>query len=148
MIIDGMLLLDSSSSLTGGTTASANVIDLLNARDIGLGDGPDLDLWVQVMTTFLSTNAATLGVAFQGSTDNSNWDTYAQTATLALADLTAGKNIFNVKVPAKRDGQSMPRYLRLNYTIANHLTVGTVSAGILLDRQANKDYPSGFTVAN
>jgi hypothetical protein len=45
MIIDGLLVFDSNLALTS-TQTSTNVIDLVNARDVGVGDAPAMKLTV------------------------------------------------------------------------------------------------------
>jgi hypothetical protein len=152
MIQDAFLLLDPNNTAVTVTAPSTNVIDLFNARDIGVGDDPAIEIAVIALTTFLSAGATTLVVAWQGSTDNSTWTTMVQTDTIGKADITAGTYIFSCDVPRLRPAQAFPRYHRLNYTVATGpFTAGTVWAGLVLDSQFNTPrwgYPPGIVIAN
>jgi hypothetical protein len=77
MYMDGLLLFDTNVAITS-TAVSTNVIDLLNARDMGVGDDPALDVVIQVTSALLSAGASTLTVQFQGSTDNTTYTVYGQ----------------------------------------------------------------------
>lgn len=150
MILDGALLFDSVSAITAasGTQASANVLDLLNARDMGIGDNPSLKLLVQVGTAF--AGGTSLAAKLQGSTDNVTYtDMPVATPTaLTLGALTAGARILDVDLPRPSSGQSMPRYLRMLYTTVGTHSAGTVTSGIVLDRQDQVSYPAGINISN
>lgn len=154
MIIDGLLLFDSAHQISASATteASTNVIDLLNARDMGIGDDPSLKVLVQVITAFATTNSATFtSVALQGSTDNSTFTTMLASLPAALTPgtLVAGARLFDVDVPRPVPGQSLPRYLRLLYTIATGIfSAGSVTAALVLDRQDQVSYPAGINIQN
>src|SRR5262245_10481611 len=134
MILDSQLLFDSASAITGATGgASTNVVDLVNARDMGVGDaeGKTPKTMILATTTFLTTDAATLNVQVQGSTDNNTYTTYAESRALAAAVLTAGKYLLPIDMPRPAPGAALPRYIRLNYAIATgHFTVGAVTAAL------------------
>jgi hypothetical protein len=87
MILDGTLMFDNPSSLAigAGTQASANVIDLVNPRNLAVGTEA-LDILAQVTTTFTSGGAGTLAYSVQGSIDNSAWTTMVTSPTYALAN--------------------------------------------------------------
>lgn len=178
MILDGYLNFDTNVSLAiaAGSQVSTNVIDLgINsgiptsangggARDIGIGDDPALKLLVLVTTTFTSAGAATLAVALQGAVDNGSgapaaFSTWWTSPAYALATLNAGSQLLDMDMPRPPDGIAVPRYLRLNYTVAAAtVTAGNVSAYLVLDRidqmyQSTDNsiiggYPAGVTVAN
>lgn len=150
MILDGALMFDNPSSLAiaAGTQASANVLDLVNARNLGIADN-DMKLFVQITTTFTSGGAGTLAYAFQGSVDNSAWTTMMSSPTFALASLVAGQQIGSDSIPDVVFGQANPRYLRLLWTVGTAtMTAGAVTAGLLLDRQRNYQYAPGITITN
>lgn len=150
MLLDNNLLLDSAHAITA-TAASTNVVDLVNARDIGAGPdyGAVPKLMVLVTTSFASTNAGTLTVQFQGSTDNTTWSTYAATRAMTAGELVAGNRLFDIDVPRPGPGDALPRYLRLNHVVANAFTGGAVTSAIVLGRQDSVPaYPAGVTVAN
>lgn len=148
MIIDGLLLLSSAQNLTTGTEVSTNVIDLLNARDMGIGDDPALKIACFVTTAFSSTDSATLTVQAQGSTDNSTYTTYAESRAFSAADLTIGAKLFPIDWP-HRSVTALPRYLRLAYAISTlHFTPGALTSMLVLDRQDATQYPPGIGITN
>ncbi len=150
MIIDKLLLFSTAQAITTATAVSDNIIDLQNARDIGVGDNPAMKLFCYVTTAFATTDAGTLQVAIQGSTDASTWTTYALTNATAwtVGTLIAGAHLFDIDVPRPPPGASLPRYRRLNYVVVNHFTGGALTAGLVLDRNDIISYPSGYTVSN
>lgn len=148
MIIDGLLLFSTAQNLTTGTEVSTNVIDLLNARDMGVGDSPALKIAMFVSTAFTTTDSATLTVQAQGSTDNSTFTIYAQSRAFSAADLTAGAKLFPIDWPV-RSVTATPRYLRLAYVLGSlHFTPGAVTSMLVLDRQDADQYPAGVTISN
>ena len=73
MIIDGLLLFSSAQNITTGTAqVSTNIIDLLNARDMGIGNLYPLKIAVFVSTAFTSTDAGTLVISAQAASRLSN----------------------------------------------------------------------------
>jgi hypothetical protein len=146
MIIDGLLLFSSAQAITA-TAASTNVLDMVNARDMGAAD-PEIQVAIFVGTAFSTTNAGTLTIALQGSTDNSTFTTYAQSRAYTAADMPAGAKLLPIELPAKSTQDALPRYYRLNYTVANAFTAGTLTAMLVLDRQDRYDYPAGINITN
>lgn len=148
MILDKNLLFSSSQAITA-SAASTDVIDLGVLEDLGIGDDPSLEILILVTEAFTAAGAATLVTSFQGSIDNSAWTDMAMTAAIGKASLTAGAEVARWSLPSLVAGQSMPRYLRINYTVATGpMTAGKITAGILLDRQQNVAYPPGIAIAN
>ncbi len=153
MIIDNNLIFDSANAITT-TRDSTNIIDLSIARDIG--DGENIELIVQVDTSFTSTaTTTTLTTVFAVSTDNSTYPTAASSDAITAANLTAGTEVLNIHVPMRRlvravasGGDAKPRYLKLIYTASATFSAGKMTAWIGGGRQTNTAYPSGFTVAN
>lgn len=165
MILDGALQFTGTAGTAGspdspttGTQQSTNVIDLVNARDLGIGDDPALKLLIQISTAF--ANGTSLEVQLQGAPDNGSgspgsYTTMWDSAAIAEADLTAGRYIANIDLPriwlptpTGSSKQALPRFLRLQY-----ITVGTHNAGglvgyIVLDRQDQVAYPPGIVIAN
>ena len=157
MIIDGELQFTgaaggvNSDSPTTGTQNSTNIIDLVNARDMGIGDDPALEVLATVTTAF--AGGTSLQLEFQGAPDNGSgapgtYTTYASGPVIALVDLTVGATLLDITVPRKAFGAALPRFLRLR-----SVTVGTHSGGayygaIVLDRQDYVNYPAGITIAN
>ena len=148
MLLDALAQFDSGSSLAiaAGSQASANTLDLLNARDLGIDSGyMPMKVLVNTGAAFASGGAGTLQVSFQGSTDNTTWTTYAQTRPYAIAELTAGSPLGNFDLPRPGDSTPAPRYLRLNYTVGGAtMTAGTVSAFLSFDRYDHIAYPKAY----
>ena len=141
--------------VTGAGTASL-VINLQVAEDMGIGDGeavPKLAIYAGTSVTSAS-NSATINLQFQGSTDSSNWTTYAETGALTTASFASGASIFPIDVPKRPPGVALPQYYRLNMQWAGNgtasISAGTILAGIVLQRSDSVDtlglYPSGFSV--
>ena len=166
MILDGLLQFTGTAGAvplsatvgvdlpTTGTQQSTNVIDLANARDLGIGDDPALKLLIQIMATF--TVGTSLQVQLQGSVDNSTYTTMWDSGAILEASLVAGRYISNIDLPRvilatptnPSAAQALPRYLRLQYvTVGTHST-GALFGTIVLDREDQISYPAGITVAN
>lgn len=153
MILDKLLEFDATGTAITVTAASTNVVDLGVARDMGAGDDPSLVIFFTAITALLSAGATTLTVDVQGSTDNSSWTSMVSTGAIGKASFTAGAKI-SLDVPRLIPGQSKPRYLRLNYTVATGpFTGGTIAAYMVLDDHLNTGlnnygYAPGVTVSN
>lgn len=147
MILDNQLVFSNGQAITA-TTGSATVIDLSGGTnftdgnttrfgaDLGIGDGVAIPkVCAYIGTAPLTTNSATLQIAFQGSTDSSNWDTYVETRAMPASALTAGAKVAAFDWPPVQAGFSLPRYVRLNYTVGTGaFTTGTIFAAIGLQR--------------
>lgn len=149
MILDGYLVFSSAQAITA-TAASTNIIDLQNARDMGVnGEDFSLKVFVSVGTAAASTGSSTMTVAFQGSTDASTWDTYYTSPAITKAQMAANTRILSIDLPRVPIGFSKPRYYRLNYTVAvADFTAGTLNAAIVLADPQISDYPIGNYPAN
>lgn len=145
MYIDGLLQFSSAQALTT-TAVSTNVIDLLNPRDMGLGEDPTLDVVAQVGATF--TGGTSIQVVLQGSVDNSTFTDMVSGPVVAVANAVQGAQLANFPMPTLAPGQALPRYLRLNYVIVGTMGAGNVTSMIVLDRQANRTYAPGIVIAN
>ncbi|MBD1412800.1 hypothetical protein NUJ30_08730 [Burkholderia contaminans] len=144
MLLDGNLLFDTQSAITS-SRASTNVLDMGANRDIGVGDTPALKLLVIPTTGFATTNAATLRVQYQASTDSVTWTTYAQSDDLPAASLVAGKKIAAMDVPRV----DLNRYHRLNYVVGTGVfSAGAVTAAIVLSRDDVPQYPANYNAVN
>jgi hypothetical protein len=156
-------------SLVGATASSGStVVNLGNARDLGIGPGAEIPTVVAVIGNGITSSSSTMTVnlQFQGSTDSTNWTTYSEIGALlagtastggaaALGNLSAGAG-FTFPVPRRTPGAALPLYYRLNTVIAGTGGVPTVSAGTILagivlaaaeSAATMAQYPSGFSVA-
>jgi hypothetical protein len=161
MIIDGLNQFSGTAGVAGSTDSpttgaqfSNNVIDLQNARDLGVGDDPAIKVLAQVMTAF--TGGTSLQVSVQGSVDNSTFTTMASGPVILEANLIAGTHLCDLDLPRiagalpDRPGasQAMPRYLRLGYTTVGTHGAGALFAALVLDRHDQIAYPPGIVIAN
>lgn len=159
-ILDGLLQFTgtagtvSSDTPTTGTQFSTNVIDLLNARDMGIGDDPALKVLVEVTTPF--TGGTSLQVNIQGSVDNITFTTMLFGPIIAEANLLAGVYLANYDMPRiagpfpDRPGatEALPRYLRLSYVSVGTHGAGGIYGALVLDRQDQISYPPGIVINN
>jgi hypothetical protein len=145
------------TSLVGTTESGAGspTIALTNPRDMGIGDGVAIPKIACIIGTAVTTGntTATCYLRFQGSTDSTNWTTYAQTDALTTASLTAGSMPLMIDIPPVPTGVSLPSYYRLFFDVDNtggtqSISAGTILAGIVLSRDNNNvgQYASGFSV--
>lgn len=148
MIIDGNLQFSSSQAVTA-TADSTNVVDLLNAGDLGAGE--DLRVAIVVITTATAAGAATLNIQLVGAANGDaafgSPQIIDETSPIPKANLTAGAR-FELNVPRiwqNAGGLASIRYLKLTYTVATGpLTAGAFSANIVKDNQDNRSYPANF----
>lgn len=143
-------------SLVGTTETGigSTVINLTNARDMGIGDYSPPKVALEIGTAITTANTtATIQFRFQGSTDSSNWTTYVQSDWLTTASLTASSQVFMIDVPPVPPGVSLPQYYRIFIDVDNTagtqtISTGTIIGGIVLQRDNAypPSYPSGFTV--
>lgn len=148
MILDKSEEFSDAQAVTA-TAISTNVIDTnpsgKNAL-VDLGDG-EPDVWLVIQCDQAATAAGAATVNFSLESDSvaglsSSPNVHYQTGALAIAGLTAGKEVARVKLPAG----DYKRYLGVRYTVATGpLTAGTFSAFIVKDAQGRKQYKSGFT---
>ena len=153
MLLDSQLLFSDAQAITT-TAASTNVVDLVDARDIG--PGMPLEVLFAVGTAFTTdtTNASTLTISLQGSTNatNSGFVDYVRSPAYTAADLAASKIVFPVDWPALMRtaavNQGMPLYIRINYTVGVAAWAGgTITAGLVLGRDDAIAYPKNFSNA-
>jgi hypothetical protein len=174
MLLDAQLVLDNGSSLAiaAGSQPSSQIIDWAGVgvgqappnyfgvqssvfgQDVGPGDGVSPPKVVVIVGTAFVGATGTLQIAMQESVDSSTpgytpsaWQTIAQTEAIPVAALVAGAQAMSMAIPQRNPGQGLPRFFRLNYTVAvATFTAGTVSAFILtgVDAVANTIYPANY----
>lgn len=168
----GGTTLDADLFTTAGTSTSSQVIDLGvasgvpssanggGARDLGVGDGPMLELSVIALNAFVG--GTSLQISLQGAPDNGSgapgsYTTMWTSGAIVTANLDAGQQLANVAVPRVVPGQPLPRFLRLQYvSVGTFSPAAGIQANIVLDRDAQivgtdgqySGYPAGLTVAN
>lgn len=143
MILDTQETFSAAQSVAAaaGDIVSTNVYDTGAAADSGAGE--PFYIYAKLNAAVTSGGAATLQVVLQDSADNATFaDVQTLTPALALAALTANKELCRARIPV-----GIRRYLRLVYRIGTATTTaGTASAYIVMDVQAQQYAPSGFTV--
>lgn len=158
-ILDKLLELDPNPTALTVTATSTNVIDLLNPRDMGIGDatGAVPKFIVQVVTTF--AGGTSIQAVLQEAPNNAGSPgTYVDAISgpvVALADAVAGNRLIEVDWPRPRPNAAMPRFWRINYVIVGTMTAGAVTSYVALTDQAaprgagfGGGYPAGVIVAN
>ena len=161
MYIDGLLQWSGTAGIAGSTDSpttlaqfSNNVIDLQNARDLGIGYDPALKVLAAVTVAFVG--GTSLQVSVQGSVDNTTFTTMASGPVILEANLIVGTHLCDIDLPriagALYNGpgatQAPPRYLRLGYTTVGTHTGGALFAALVLDRHDKIYYPPGIVIAN
>lgn len=170
MLFDSGLLFyhaGSGTQLTAGeyvnlatitASSASSVINLGNARDLGIGNGPDTPmLALGIGTAITSACQSTLiNVQFQGSTNSTLWTTYAESGAASTASYAAGAQPLPINIPRRPTGAGLPLAYRVNLAVtgnalAETISTGSIIGGIVLSRADNADtlgaYPAGYTVA-
>ncbi len=155
-----------------GVSTPSNVIDLLGAgvgvappniignvtvfgEDTGIGSDRLLIIAATGTAAFVTANAATLNVAFQGAPDNGanqpgTWQTFAETGPMTAAQLTASQKI-KLDWPAAFPENERPRFVRLLFQVpaATNFTTGQIAYALATparDDQLNKMSPNNYVV--
>jgi hypothetical protein len=158
MMLDYQLLFSNAQAITS-TAASTNIIDLRGGASATAGTMPahygtarytpfagnQAELFVQVVTTFTTSDAATLTVKVQTHDDDAFGATTdilltPLSSTFAVSALVAG---YHLKMPIHIPPGWTDRYMRLYYTVGTGtFTAGAITAGLVLSRDTNS-----YTVA-
>ena len=138
----------SDSQAVTATAISTNVVDLNTAFNyntgVDIGTGEDVYLVLQCDTAATAAGAATVTVTLESSAAAglTSSTVHFTSATFALSDMTAGKTLLAIKLPAG----TYLRYLGLRYTVATGpLTAGAFSAFLTKDNQAWRAYARNYT---
>lgn len=145
----------------GVGVAPTNIIGnrTLFGSDVGIGGvKPQVD--VGIGTAFVTANAATLNIAFQGAPDlgvagnyqPGAWQTLVETGPMTAAQLTAAQVVGRFDFPPAFPANLNARYLRLLFDVATGtaFTAGTIAFAIVTmvrDDQANRFAARNYSVA-
>ena len=158
MILDSNLLFSNAQAITT-TAASTTAIDLSGGvnfvwgnstyfgEDLGIGNGVNNpSIFISVGTAF--AGGTSLQIAFQGEPDGGSYATYLESPAILTANLGAGAQ-WTLPLSRRIFGATLPRYLRLYYTVVGTYTAGTINAGVIITQGIwdGGTYPSNFTVA-
>jgi hypothetical protein len=158
--------LTGESDTTTFTKAPNNIIpvnETFFGEDLGIGKGLGTPRVVVNVGTVFAT-LTSLQVQFRGAPNNATaqasgnrsdlvFAIYIQTDTIALALLTANTRICAFDWPMRKTGQSLPRFIDLNYAVGgSNATTGTVTSDVTIgddDAQATLgQYGSNYKAAS
>ena len=147
MILDASLEFSAAQSATTDAV-STNILDLVDKRDMGIGDDPAIKLLCTVDTAFTTdtTNASTLTIQFQVSTDSTTWTTLVQTPALLAASLAQYNKLMPIDFPALPTYVALPQYVRLNYDVGvAAFSTGKLNAYLVIGRDDIVQYPKNYS---
>lgn len=141
MILSANNLFSDDQAVTA-TAISTNVIDLgapdtpygaAAAINQDIGKGAGIPVLAQVTADFATLTSLTITLETSAAAGLTSPVVLAE-ETVAVADLLAGKQMFNQVVP---NGAAL-RYLGFRYTVTgSDATAGTITAGISMGNQTN-----------
>ena len=132
MYLDAKLLFSDSQTVAAGP--STNVIDLKDARDIGVGEN------LYVMVVVESAITGTLAIALE-SDDN---DAFSSAKSTSIGAFAASAPAGSKLVYRISPGAAAEQYARLAYTGGS---AGTISAFIVKDVDLFTSYPDAITIS-
>lgn len=141
MIADKKLLFCNNQAFGNTGTTYSDVVDLSVDRDVGIGRPIEIDMRVTEAGVASSTDG-TLTLILQTSDTEafSEVTELARTTAIAEAALVIGYEPARWRIPSPTK-----RYLRIALTVANqNFSAGKLWAAAVVDRQADRAYPSGL----
>lgn len=141
MIMDKKLQFASEKALGNTGTTYSDVIDLGVERDIGIGKDIEIDLR---MTETQAGATSTTQFKLQTATDEAftSPKVLQETEVMTVGDarLSAGAEPCRWRIASPTN-----RYLRIAAIVGTaNTSAGKYSANVVVDRQANRAYPSGL----
>lgn len=125
---------DSVGSTTTATTYSTNVIDLGSGFDRNIGPGTRIKIAGRVVSSYSTSETATLAVTLQTSADNSSFSDLQTVPAASIGSMLVGYK-FNLDFPET----GVKRYNRLKYVTSTttSTTLGKIVFKAILDTQTN-----------
>lgn len=144
MLKDRKLQFCSGMAFGAAGTTYTDVIDLGTDRDIGIGREIEIDIRVTEAAAAASTDGTLTLVLQTATTENfASPIELARTIAMSEASLVVGFEPARWRIPSPTN-----RYLRIAVIAATQdFSAGKFDAAVVVDRQANRAYPSGYTVA-
>lgn len=147
MIMDARTLFAEEVAIGGSTGIRlvGDVIDLSNARDIGVSD-----VWLVIICTTDLTSGGSATVTFQLASDaqaaiatDGSATVHLATADMAYAGIDAGDRILVARLPIEASGAPYERYLGILANVSTAaLTAGKITAFLTMDPPVRKLYPN------
>lgn len=132
MITDAQLTFSDAQAVTA-SAASANQIDLTQARNLGRTGAQGLRIVVLVTTAFATLTSLQVQVRQSAAANMASPDVIATGPAVGVAALTRGAKVLDIPFPDP-DPTAAKQYLDLNYVVAgSNATAGAVSAYIVMD---------------
>jgi len=135
----------SSAQLLTTTAFSTNTYDLSVARDIGVGLD-DLELFIIVPVALTGGTSVRFDVVTSANADLSSPTIVLSSPVIVAATLVAGYSLLRIKWPVLSAIADMKRYIGIQYTIVGTFSAGSVTAGLILDREVQVYYASGLNL--
>ncbi len=147
MLMDARTLFAEEVAIGGSTGRRlvGDVIDLSNARDIGVSD-----IWIVIICTTDLTSGGSATVTFEVASDaqaaiatDGSATVHLATADTDYATIDAGERILVSRLPVEATGKPYERYLGILANVSTAaLTAGKISAFLTMDPPVRKLYPN------
>lgn len=147
MIMDARTLFAEEVAIGGSTGRRlvGDVIDLSNARDIGLSD-----IWLVIICTTDFTSGGSATVQFELVSDaqaaiavDGSATEHLVTSDMDYSGIDAGDRILVSRLPVEASGAPYERYLGIIANVSTAaLTAGKISAFLTMDPPVRKLYPN------
>lgn len=145
MIKDKKLTFCTAKAFGSAGTTYSDVIDLGVDMDVGIGRDIEIDMRVVEAAVAASTDG-NLTLVLQTATDEAFTTPIELMRTSAIleATLVIGYEPARWRIPSPTK-----RYLRIALIAATQdFTAGKLDAAVVVDRQANRFYPAGYSVTS
>jgi hypothetical protein len=136
-ILQGQMITTSGGTYTTPTPQIIGNASFFG-EDLGLGRGMGTPQLVGFTGAGTPAAATSLTVSLQGAPDNGGgtiagltFVPYIQTRAIALASIIASRRLFAFDFPRRQEGDGLPRFIQLNFTVAGANFTGLSIAGYI-----------------